>query len=64
MIDFRKLGFFGPPFRAKYKTGCPQMAWDNITMKDLKETGTSLEGLKMELWDGGKLTEAEQILVL
>jgi len=59
-----KFGFFGPSFRAKHKGDCPQLTWDNVTMNNLKETGASMEGLKMELWDAGKPLEAEETLFI
>ena len=37
---------FGPPSRAKQKVGRPLLGWEDVIKKDLKEMGTSWEGLK------------------
>ena len=43
-----KIVLFGQPSRAKRKAGCPRLGWEDITKKDLKEIGTSREGVKRE----------------
>ena len=43
---FPKIFLFGQPSRAKRKAGRPRIRWENFTKKDLKEMGTSWEGVK------------------
>ena len=43
-----KIVLFGQPSRAKRKAGHPRLGWEDVIKKDLKEMGTSLEGLKRE----------------
>ena len=33
---------------AKRKAGCPRLGWEDVIKKDLKEMGTSWEGVKRE----------------
>jgi len=44
-----KIALFGKQSRAKRKTGCPRLGWENVIKKDLKEMGTSWEGVKREV---------------
>ena len=41
-----KLVLFGTPSRAKWKADRPRLGWEDVAKKDLKEMGTSWEGMK------------------
>ena len=41
-----KIVFFGQLSGATRKAGRPRMSWEDVINKDLKEIGTSLEGVK------------------
>ena len=43
-----KIVLFRQPSRAKRKAGRAHLVWENVTRKDLKETGTSWEDVKRE----------------
>jgi hypothetical protein len=43
-----KIVFFCQLCRAKWKAGCPCLGWEDVIKKDLKENGTSWEGIKRE----------------
>jgi hypothetical protein len=43
-----KIVLIGQPSRAKRKAGRPQLGWENVIKKDLKEIGTSWAGVKRE----------------
>ena len=43
-----KIFFFGQPSGATRKAGCPRLGWEDVINKDLKEMGTSWEGVKRE----------------
>jgi hypothetical protein len=38
----------GQPSRAKQKAGCPQIGWEIVIRKDLRETRASWEGVKRD----------------
>ena len=40
-----KIVVFGEPSRAKQKAGRPRLGWEDVIKKDLKEMGTSWEGI-------------------
>ena len=46
-----KIVFLGQPSSARQKAGRPQMAWQEISRKVLREMGTSWEGVKREAWN-------------
>ena len=48
MKDDRLPKVFGQPSRAKRKAGHPRLRWEDVIKKDLKEIGTSWEGVKRE----------------
>ena len=39
---------FGQPSRATRKAGRPRLGWEDVINKDLKEMGSSWEGIKTE----------------
>ena len=41
-----KIVIFDRPPRAKRKAGRPQLGWEDVIQKDLKEMGTSWEGVE------------------
>jgi hypothetical protein len=41
-----KIDLSGQPSRAKRKAGCPLSVWEDVIKKDLREMGTSWEGVK------------------
>ena len=43
-----RIVLFGQLSRAKRKGGRPQLGWEEVVMKDLREMGTSWEGVKRE----------------
>ena len=43
-----KIVLFDEPSRTKQKAGRPQLGWENVIKKDLREMGTSREGVKKE----------------
>jgi hypothetical protein len=43
-----KIVFFGLPSRPKRKSGRPRLGWGDVIKKDLRELGTSQEGVKRE----------------
>ena len=43
-----KIVLFGQPSGATRKAGCPCLGWEDVINKDLKEMGTSWEGVKRE----------------
>ena len=43
-----KIFLLGHPSRAKRKAGRPRLVWEDVIKKDLKEMGTSWEGVKRE----------------
>ena len=43
-----KIVLFGQPPRAKRKAGRPRLGWEDVIKKDLKEMGTSWEGVTRE----------------
>jgi hypothetical protein len=43
-----KIVLFGQPSRDKQKAGRPPLGWEDVIKKDLKEMGTSWEGVKRE----------------
>ena len=43
-----KIILFGQPSRAKWKAGRFHLGWEDVIKKDLKEMGTSWEGVKRE----------------
>ena len=43
---FPKSVLFGQPSKVKRETGCPRLMWEDVIKKDLKEMGTSWEGVK------------------
>ena len=43
-----KIVLFGQLSKAKWKAGRPQLGWEDVAKKDLREMGTSLEGVKRE----------------
>ena len=45
---FPKIVLFGQPSAATLKAGCPRLGWEDVINKDLKEIGTSREGVKRE----------------
>jgi len=51
MKDHRllKIFFFGQPSRAARKAGHPRLGWEYVIKKDLREMGTSWEGVKREV---------------
>ena len=44
-----KIVLFGQPSRAKRRTGRSHLGWEDVIKKDLKEMGTSWEGVKREV---------------
>jgi len=52
--DYRlpKIVFFGQQSRAKRKAGRPFLGWEDVIKKDLKEIGTSWEGINREALNG------------
>ena len=44
----QKIVLFGQLSRIKRKAGRPRVGWDNIVRKDLREIGTSMEGVRRE----------------
>ena len=43
-----KIVLFGQPSGATGKAGRPRQGWENVISKDLKEMGTSWDGVKRE----------------
>ena len=43
-----KIVLFGQPSGATRKAGCPCLGWEDVINKDLKEMGTSWDGVKRE----------------
>ena len=43
-----KIVLLGQPSLATRKAGCPCLGWEDVINKDLKEMGTSWEGVKRE----------------
>jgi hypothetical protein len=43
-----KIILFSQPSRAKWKAGRFHLGWEDVIKKDLKEMGTSWEGVKRE----------------
>ena len=43
-----KIVFFGRSSMAKRKAGCLWLGWEDVIKKDLRELGTSWEGVKGE----------------
>ena len=43
-----KIVLFGQPSGATRKAGRPRLGWEDVINKDLKEMGTSCEGVKRE----------------
>ena len=43
-----KIALYGQPSRARRKTGCPRLGWEDVIKKDLKDMGTSWEGVQRE----------------
>ena len=41
-----KIVLFGKPSKGKRETGCTLLGWEDVIKKDLKEKGTSWEGVK------------------
>ena len=48
MTDCRRLSFAYQPSRARQKACRPCLGCEDVVKKDLKEKGTSLEGVKRE----------------
>ena len=48
-----KIVLFGQLSGATGKAGCPRLGWENVLNKDLKEMGTSWEGVKSKALNRG-----------
>ena len=51
---------FGQLSRAKRKAGRPRLGWEDVIKKDLKEMGTSWEGVKREKEGGSEKIGMEE----
>ena len=49
-----RFAFFSQPSRAKRKVSRPRFGWQKVVSKDLREIGTSWEGVRREAMNGSE----------